>query len=114
MYRRRRPSLEEVNGMETVLEIPATDVALSEPLAAPAESLSSRAGETAENGLRSCGGFLGLLFAPPVFGLPDLLISLAPPGWGVVLFPLGPAAARATSALAGDLGYTSYPHRRLS
>jgi hypothetical protein len=39
MYYRWRASLEEVNGMETVLEIPATGVALSEPLAAPAESL---------------------------------------------------------------------------
>jgi hypothetical protein len=48
MYRQRRASLEKVNGVETVIEIPAADVALSELHAAPAESLSSVAGGAAE------------------------------------------------------------------
>jgi hypothetical protein len=48
MYRRRRASLEEMNGAETVPEIPATDVALCEPLAASAESLAALTGDPAE------------------------------------------------------------------
>lgn len=61
MYRHRRASLEEVNGVETVLEIAATEVALSELLAAPAESLSSLADDAAEMAGVAGGGFLGLL-----------------------------------------------------
>jgi hypothetical protein len=64
-----------VNGAETVPEIPVTDVALSEPLAAAAESLS----------------------------------ALIEPGRAP-----GRSQHRGTSALAGYLGYTSYPHRTLS
>jgi RNA polymerase sigma-70 factor (ECF subfamily) len=52
MYRQRRASPEEVNGVETVLEIPGTDVALSELLGAPVESLSSLAGDADET---ACG-----------------------------------------------------------
>ena len=60
MYRQRCASLEKVNGAETVLEIPATNVALSELLAAPAESLSPLAGD-AERACAAAADFLGLL-----------------------------------------------------
>jgi hypothetical protein len=61
MYRQRCASLEKVNGVETVLEIPATNVALSELLAAPAESLSFLAGDAAEMACAAVADFLGLL-----------------------------------------------------
>ena len=60
MYRQRCASLEKVNGAETVLEIPATNVALSELLAAPGESLSPLAGD-AERACAAAADFLGLL-----------------------------------------------------
>jgi hypothetical protein len=44
----RRASLEKVNGVETVLEILATDVPLPKRLATPPETPSSAADDTAE------------------------------------------------------------------
>jgi len=48
-----------------------------------------------------------LWFAPLVFGLPNLLIPLARPGWGVVLFPLGSAAGTFAGVIynVGQLSY---------
>jgi len=44
MYRQRRASLEKVNGVETVIEIPAADVALSEHVWSRADSGLGRVG----------------------------------------------------------------------
>lgn len=48
-----------------------------------------------------------LWFAPLVFGIPNLLIPLAQPGWGVVLFPLG-SAASAFSGVIYNVGQLTY------
>lgn len=48
-----------------------------------------------------------LWFAPLVFGIPNLFIPLAQPGWGMVLFPLG-SAASAFSGVIYNVGQLSY------
>jgi MFS family permease len=48
-----------------------------------------------------------LWFAPLVFGLPNLFIPLARPGWGVVLFPVG-SAASAFSSVIYNVSQLSY------
>jgi MFS family permease len=74
-------------------------------------------------GLASLGGVIGaavsgpltrrigtariLWLAPLVFGCPNLLIPLARPGWGAVLFPLG-SAAGAFSGVIYNVGQLSY------
>ena len=97
-------------------------MALSELLAAPAESLSSLAGDAAEmacaaeadyrpaipGSYRACSGSSGAPGPTPT-GAADVAQSAFATAF-VVWERIVPAS-RATSALAGDLGYTSYPHR---
>lgn len=56
---------------------------------------------------RRVGSARILWFAPLVFGIPNLFIPLAQPGWGVVLFPLG-SAASAFSGVIYNVGQLSY------
>jgi MFS family permease len=56
---------------------------------------------------RRIGAERVLWFAPLVFGIPNLFIPLAQPGWGVVLFPLG-SAASAFSGVIYNVGQLSY------
>jgi hypothetical protein len=138
MCRQRRASVEEVNGVETVLEILPADAALGELLAAPAESLSSLTGHAAEMAGAAVADFLAC-YARELSSLVWFVMGLGadvhraadvaqsgPPGPAQTPAPDGDARpsiargparfppVRAASAPAGDLGYTSYPHRTLS